>query len=127
MARWSPDGKQIVFVSDSLRTTLGNPMYIMNSDGSNIHPVKEFPQKPPDSPFLMPGDWPSWSPDGKKIAFAWNTHGEYGSMIWDIYVVDLTTNKMKQLTYGDPWRDTTIVYPISSNDFPVWSLDGRKI
>ena len=124
MPRWSPDGSQIVFVSDSLGTSLGEPMWIMNADGSNWRPVWRNPNEPT---MAFPGDHPSWSPDGRKIIFSWCTHCEYGTMIWDIYVADLTTELIEQLTYGDPWRDTTIDYPIGSNGEPVFSPDGKKI
>ncbi len=126
MPRWSPDGKKIVFVSDSLGTTLGNPMFIMDENGTNSRAVKEFHYNPSYA-FYQPGDYPSWSPDGNKIVFDWCTHCEYGTLIKDIYVVDLITDQMKQLTFGDPWHDTTIKYPAGSNGSPVFSPDGEKI
>ena len=39
MGRWSKDGKMIVFQSDTPKTTLGIPVYVMNSNGSNKHPL----------------------------------------------------------------------------------------
>lgn len=123
MPRWSPDGSQIVFISDSLSTSLGSSMWIMNADGSNWRPVKSFNE----SPHAMPGYNPNWSPDGKMITFDWSKHAESGIMIWDIYTVDLNTTKLKQITFGDPIRDTIINYPIGNNTQPVYSPDGNKI
>ena len=117
MPRWSPDGSQIVFVSDSLWTSLGNPLWIMKADGSNWRPVKYY------TTVAQPGENPSWSPDGKKIAFDWCTHCEYGVMIWDIYVVDLTTEGINKITFGEGDNG----YPIGSNVTPVFSPDGKKI
>jgi Tol biopolymer transport system component len=119
MPRWSPDGSRVVFVSDSLWTSLGNPMWIMNADGSNWHLVRYFTE----TQFPQPGEFPSWSPDGKKITFDWCTHCEWGVMIWDIYVVDLTTDEISQLTNGDGTTD----YPVGSNSAPTWSPDGNRI
>ena len=61
---WSPDGKRIAFVSnrDGLMGAFGitDEIYVMDADGGNQQRLTEDP-----------GDdgSPSWSPDGKRIAF----------------------------------------------------------
>ncbi len=54
---------------------------------------------------------PVWSPDGTKIAFASNQGGS-----WAIYVIELATNEVRQLTTG-----TTNAIA------PAWSPDGTKL
>lgn len=108
--RWSPDKKQIAFVSDSLGTTAGSPIWLMNSEGSNIEPLKWEEGKQ----FPLYGNWPAWSPDGKKIAFSYcNCEASTNS---EIYVIDLKTKEVKQLTNNSAW-----------DDYPDWSPDGSKI
>jgi Tol biopolymer transport system component len=119
MPRWSPDRSQIVFVAETLSTSLGSAMWIMNADGSNWRPVKYIPEYS----LALTGEYPCWAPDGKKIAFDWCTHCEYGLMIPDIYVMDLTIEVVNQLTYGEGDNG----YPIGSNGYPTWSPDGTKI
>ncbi len=56
---------------------------------------------------------PSFSPDGNKVAFAWN--GQAGNN-WDIYVQQIGTNVPFRLT-SDPAMDY----------YPAWSPDDRYI
>ena len=56
---WSPDGKQIAFVSD--RDGFFFQIYVMSADGGQ--PIN-LTQHPVDH------GGPAWSPDGKRIAFS---------------------------------------------------------
>jgi len=102
LPRWSPDGKQIVYISHRL----GRPWkaFLVSSQGS-----------PPEE--LLPGDTtegdPGWSADGTKIAFS---HGlPPGQRESDIRILDLKTQQV-----------TTI--PGSNGMFsPRWSPDGRYL
>ena len=59
---------------------------------------------------LSEDTWPSWSPDGKWIAFGRNVGGKA-----NLWVVDVATKK---------------AFPITSTDNcmkPTWSYDGKAI
>jgi TolB protein len=58
--RWSPDGKQIVFISQ-------DEIYLMNADGSKK--TKLVSHRDRNGKIVLNSS-PVWSPDGKKIAFS---------------------------------------------------------
>lgn len=78
---WSPKGDKIVFVStrDKLSEEKSSSrqydLWIMNPDGTNLQPLtnNKFRES-----------FPSWSPDGKSIAFQLDKGGNF-----DIWVLDL--------------------------------------
>ena len=106
---WSPDGKRIAFVSnrdghviDGIPTS---DIYVMDADGGN---QQNLTNNPPGS------DWfPSWSPDGKHIAFVSDRDGPFNP---EIYVMDADGGNQQRLTENrvHDW-------------FPSWSPDGKRI
>jgi Tol biopolymer transport system component len=66
---WSPDGNKIAFTSDREDGDdhQETDIYVMNADGSNPTNLTNRPGEGPDS---ASEDYPDFSPDGEKIAFA---------------------------------------------------------
>lgn len=96
---WSPDGKEIAFVS----SRSGSPqIYIMERNGGNVkrltyaggHNVS-----------------PAWSPDGKRIAFAGRERGTY-----DIFIINRDGTGIMRLTQNE-----------GNNEDPSWSPCGRYL
>jgi Tol biopolymer transport system component len=93
---WSPDGKRMVFsaVIDSVAQ-----LFVMNADGTNQTQITHSKGNPhPFSPgALFPvfrGEvTPSWSPDGKRIAFASDRDLDY-----QIYTINPDGTNPKQIT-----------------------------
>ena len=90
---WSPDGKQIAFVSLSHnRGGKRDGLYIMNADGERLRRV-------PNANRGLIGKGCAWSPDGKQIAFSVyipNTQREH------LCVIDVDGKNFRQLTRGGP-------------------------
>ena len=111
---WSPDGKRIVFMSarDGHVDAHGSPIfeiYVMDADGGN-------PQNLTNN--LSYETSPSWSPDGKRIAFDSNRDGRFN---WEIYVMDADGGNVQRLTNNpDPNG-----HP--DDRYPSWSPDGKRI
>ena len=121
---WSPDGKVIAYVSNA---TGSSQIWLMNMQTKEIQQVTDLPA----------GAWsPVWSPDGKKIAFLSETKFEgrnpgglydikiythlryrwwYDDNRYDegwrshIFMVDLATKVIQQVTDGD-WFDDEICF-----------------
>jgi dipeptidyl aminopeptidase/acylaminoacyl peptidase len=124
---WSPDGRQIAFLS----TREGKPqIYIIPVDGGEAQALTYVKHGV--------GGGPVWSPDGTYIAFTagpatgppeldkpyrvsrhiyrFDMMGYLDNIVQDVYVVPAEGGEPKQLT-DDAWQ----------NSMPQWSPDGREI
>lgn len=109
---WSPDGTRIAFASD--RDNGRGQIYVMNADGSGVTRLTNDGSSNPD--FTWFDRWPTWSPDGTKIAFQ-RALVDSGSLYpWDIYVMSADGSGITRLAAlgGD-------------EEMPAWSPDGGKI
>lgn len=92
-------GTEVLFISG--RT--GHPqLYKMNTNGSGVEILTTTEGEVAN---------PSWSPDGRKIAFSW-TRG-YVPGNYNIFVMDAATKQFDQLTKEN-----------GSNENPSWAPDG---
>ena len=98
-AVWSPTGEKILFISDRGGV---RDLYMMNSDGSNVRRV--FKKK-----IEAWRKSPTWSPDGKQIAY---TNMDWGKLISTIYIATLGEQEEEPLVEGFD---------------PAWSPEGTEI
>lgn len=99
-AKWSPDGKSILFTSSYEGDSRHRAVYVYEIASGRQTRLTE----------LGFNGEASWSPDSRKVVFA------SGSRPREIYVVDRDGSNLKQLTN---------LGMIATN--PVWSPDGRSI
>ena len=98
---YSPDGRQIAFISGKS----GNPqVYIMDADGSNVQLL--VPYTVGTRSYRAS---PDWSPDGRAVAY------EQQNGNFQIWMIDVRDRNPKQLTSD------------GENEDPSWAPDGRHI
>lgn len=111
---WSPDGRRIAFHSDRVAMASGSAtsrardIYVMDIDGSNVRRLT----------MVAPGATaqnPSWSPDGRELAFA-SRRIDGAPADWEVYVVSADGGARRQVT-----KDT------KGAGHPRWSPDGRRL
>jgi len=103
---WSPDGKLILFVHVTLSGTDGQlEIHTMNSDGSDAKRLITPAKRPAQD------EHPSWSSDGKFIAFTSTRDGSP-----DIYRYDMDGGNLRRIT-NHPGIDS----------HPTWSPDSNSI
>jgi Tol biopolymer transport system component len=104
---WSPDGTKIAFASDRDGDDPSDisfyEIYVMDADGGNARRLTYNS--------VWDGS-PSWSPDGKQIAFSSLKDGS-----GEIYLMDADGGNMKNLTNN----------PEKEDGDASWSPDGKRI
>lgn len=105
---WSPDGSEIVFISERGASGPGGQnVWIVSSDGSGSG-LRQLT-------FGNPGDGdPDWSPDGSTIAFFSNIRSGRG----DIWTIPAAGGTPARLTNNPDW---------GGGGGPAYSPDGRWI
>ena len=107
---WSPDGTQIAFARHVLTQPASNyfalvdvEIWVMNADGSNQHALTHSRY-----------DFgPTWSPDGRKIAFSGSC---LGCFQWALYVMNADGSDQRIISQN-----------INGWNWPNWSPDGSKL
>jgi eukaryotic-like serine/threonine-protein kinase len=94
-ARWSPDGRQLVFHK-------GSDLYLAKADGAEPRLLKSF--------HFRNGMYPYFSPDGSRVRFTVTWPGS----LWEI---NANGSNLRQLLAG--WHDT------ADNCCGRWTADGR--
>jgi dipeptidyl aminopeptidase/acylaminoacyl peptidase len=97
---WSRDGKKIAFYAFALTNPSRNPeIWVMDPDGSNQKRLTDH------------GLDPSWSPDGRQIAFGSKRDG-----VFQIYAMNSDGSNVRRLTKHN-----------AEDSNPAWAPDGGAI
>lgn len=112
--RWSPDGSQILFLSNRHTSSCGSyyDLYTMDPDGTHITQLTDFE------------DWvildAAWSPDGQRIAFG-AAPGLY--VTGELYVMNTDGTNLQQVTHTSQPND----YGLKDYSWLSWSPDGAQL
>jgi Tol biopolymer transport system component len=117
---WSPDGRQLVFMSDR-DTDNRTKLWVVNTDGSGLRKLTDVHNSQPG---YYDDLYPSWSPDGKRIVFL-GARDFNGTR--DCNKVNCEEIFTVSSVDGSDERQLTNDLNTSLYTFPRWSPDGTQI
>ena len=116
---WSPDGSRIAFTYRFDEIDDAYSIEVMNADGSNKSLV------------AYPSNWqtdlymaPTWSPDGRSLAFEFLSFASDGTVTSQILITDLSGSGLRTLV---PAFATVFQWSASGASGPEWSPDGSGV
>lgn len=127
-ARMSRDGKKYAAIG---RKSLDDPtlLYIYEDDTSG---ERRYIELEPGIEGMM-----SWSSDGRSILLSKLRYGPHGSMLYDLYELNIESKKLKRLTTDGRYEDAdfspdgkhivAVKTKLSGSDLWLLDRDGREI
>lgn len=127
---FSQDGKFVLFLGHKLDKTTNKDfgtICIMSVDGDNVKEITTTD--------MGNAHTPCWSPDGKKVVFAFSD--KKGKDDMDIYMIDITGENLMQLTtnksadFAPYWTKDNYIYFTSdrgakSGNYQIWRFKYIK-
>jgi serine/threonine protein kinase len=109
---WSPDGRQIAYVSDRNGQ---NNIWLTSADGTTESQLT-------DNVSNLVFQCPLWSADGKRIAFTTRTNNADGKPNYEIRVIDTETKKNDPISSGNTFMKL-IGWSTGGNDLFIASIE----
>jgi Tol biopolymer transport system component len=114
---FSPSSDRIVFQRETAASVVDDDLYAVDLDGTNLRNLT-------DDPSETTHHWPTFSPDGDKIAFL-RTSGPNEALRSDIYVMNADGTDPTNLTKN--LRGLEILGVYSPDEWPAFSPSGEKV
>ena len=116
---WAPDGKRMVIATNRTRNALNHPdrteLLLLDVDSGKLSPVPNLPKGPKA--------WPTWSPNGRYIAYAGRvgTDWTYGTDNLELWVCDARHGRAKCLSEKTDWcLMASVLSDTSEAGFDPW-------
>jgi TolB protein len=99
-ARWSQDGKRLAFLAGD---DTHHDVWVIDAQGTNERNISSSPEDE---------SWPTWSPDGTKVAYVRISSAGFGNFV---------------VSNPDGSEPVTLSGPSVTADLPIWSPDGTML